>query len=120
MDAAGQNFYSLGIGFGSISLFATGNKPSNSFYEDALVYALGNGMTSMLASIIIFSFFGFTVNYKLKHCEVNTTMSTISIPQVPCNRTAILDEVRQASGILQCIGASLQAPSTYMYKQLAS
>ena len=106
MDAAGQIFYSLGIGFGSLSLFATGNKASNSFYEDALVCALGNGMTSLWASIILFSFFGFKIHYHMEKCQeagydpenvsvalagLNTSSSS---SRLECNRSVILDQVK--------------------------
>lgn len=69
MDAAGQIFFSLGVGLGSVTLFSTGNQPKNSFIMDAIMCALGNCATSLWASIIMFSFFGFKARKKFLKCE---------------------------------------------------
>ena len=69
MDAAGQIFYSLGVGFGTLTLFSTGHKPNNNFYMDAVMSALGNCGTSLWASIIMFSLFGFKASYEVKECK---------------------------------------------------
>lgn len=100
MDAAGQIFYSLGVGFGSLTLFSSGNPPKNNCYMDAIMVALGNCATSLWASIIMFSFFGFKANYKVNKCEqdrvtaladnssINNATKTMS-----CSRREIFDQV---------------------------
>ena len=62
--------------------------------------ALGNCATSLWASIIMFSFFGFKANYKVNKCEedrltalagnssINNATKTIS-----CSRREIFDQV---------------------------
>jgi len=83
MDAAGQIFYSLGVGFGTLTLFSAGNKPKNNCYMDAFMCALGNCGTSLWASIIMFSFFGFKADYTVK--EHNTSLS--------CNANCSKEEI---------------------------
>lgn len=95
MDAAGQIFYSLGVGFGTLTLFSTGNKPKNSCYTDALLCALGNCGTSVWASIIMFSLFGFKADYKERQCEIdrNASLEFNGSKPVSCNKEEILDQV---------------------------
>ncbi|PFX32317.1 sodium- and chloride-dependent transporter XTRP3-like isoform X2 [Stylophora pistillata] len=85
MDAAGQIFFSLGVGLGSVTLFSTGNQPKNSFTMDAIMCALGNCATSLWASIIMFSFFGFKALKKFNKCEKNR-----------------LDELRENDSTITC------------------
>lgn len=100
MDAAGQIFYSLGVGFGSLTLFSSGNPRKNNCYMDAIMVALGNCATSLWASIIMFSFFGFKANYKVKQCEldrmaalaVNSSISNTT-KAISCSRREIFDQV---------------------------
>lgn len=76
MDAAGQIFYSIGVGFGTLTLLSTGHKPKNNFYMDAIMSALGNCGTSLWASIIIFSLVGF-------NCEVDRKASLAANDSIP-------------------------------------
>lgn len=100
MDAAGQIFYSLGVGFGSLTLFSSGNARKNNCYMDAIMVALGNCATSLWASIIMFSFFGFKANYKVKQCELdrlavladNSSISNTT-KAILCSRREIFDQV---------------------------
>jgi SNF family Na+-dependent transporter len=69
MDAAGQIFFSMAIGYGSTILFSSGNKRSNSFGTDALVVSLANSGTSLWASIIMFSFFGYRTHFLVEKCR---------------------------------------------------
>lgn len=68
MAAAGQIFYSMGIGYGNTILFSSGNKRNNNFYSDALVVSLANSGTSLWASIIMFSFFGYRTHFMVEKC----------------------------------------------------
>ena len=95
MDAAGQIFYSLGVGFGTLTLFSTGNKPKNSCYMDAIMCALGNCGTSLSASIIMFSLFGFKADYKVRKCEMdrNASLKTNNSKPVSCSSKDVFDQV---------------------------
>lgn len=100
MDAAGQIFYSLGVGFGSLTLFSSGNAPRNNCYMDAIMVALGNCATSLWASIIMFSFFGFKANYKVHKCELDratalagNSFTTNTTKTISCSRREIFDQV---------------------------
>lgn len=102
MDAAGQIFFSLGIGFGSLTLFSTGNKPKNSCFMDALLCVLGNCGTSVWAGIIMFSLFGFKADYKVKECEMsrNSSFKTNgSALSLPCSKDEVLNNVSPAKDI---------------------
>ncbi|EDO49319.1 predicted protein, partial [Nematostella vectensis] len=68
LDAAGQIFYSMGIGYGSNILFSSGNNHDNNLFSDAIVCSLANSGTSIWASIIMFSFFGYRAHYKMSTC----------------------------------------------------
>ena len=100
MDAAGQIFYSLGVGFGSLTLFSSGNAPKNNCYMDAIMVALANCATSLWASIIMFSFFGFKANYKVNKCELDratalagNSSTTNATKTISCSRREIFDQV---------------------------
>ncbi|XP_068722930.1 sodium- and chloride-dependent transporter XTRP3-like [Montipora capricornis] len=96
MDAAGQIFFSLGIGFGTLTLFSTGNKRKNSCYMDALLCTLGNCGTSVWAGIIMFSLFGFKADYKVRECQTdhNSSFETnCSTSSLPCSKDEVLDNL---------------------------
>ena len=58
VNAAAQNFNSIGIGFGSMITFSSYNKFSNNLLVDVWVIGLINACTSLLAGIIVFSTMG--------------------------------------------------------------
>ena len=100
MDAAGQIFYSLGVGFGSLTLFSTGNTAKNNCYMDAIMCALGNCATSLWASIIMFSFFGFKAKRQVLKCELdrgamfggNSSIANAT-RTMSCDKREIFDQV---------------------------
>ena len=92
MDAAGQIFYSLGVGFGTLTLFSTGHKPNNNFYMDAVMSALGNCGTSLWASIIMFSLFGFKASYEVKECKEMSRNASVD-NNGSCSREEIFQKV---------------------------
>ena len=56
--AAGQMFFSLGVTFGGIIMFASYNRFRNPVYKDALIVASMDLMTSVLGSLVVFTTFG--------------------------------------------------------------
>ena len=58
VNAAAQNFNSIGIGFGAMVTFSSYNKFSNNILSDVWVISMVNACTSLLAGIIVFSTLG--------------------------------------------------------------
>ncbi|XP_067412402.1 sodium-dependent neutral amino acid transporter B(0)AT3-like isoform X2 [Emydura macquarii macquarii] len=59
LDAATQIFFSLSLAFGGLIAFSSYNSPKNDCEKDAVTIAAVNSMTSLYASIPIFSILGF-------------------------------------------------------------
>ncbi|KAK3515762.1 hypothetical protein QTP70_030469 [Hemibagrus guttatus] len=68
INAATQIFFSLGLGFGSLIAFASYNDHNNNFERQAVVVALINSGTSVFASIITFSIYGFKAMFNYESC----------------------------------------------------
>lgn len=58
INAAAQNFNSLGIAFGSMISFASYNKYNNNFLHDVLAVSFVNAITSLLVGIFAFATLG--------------------------------------------------------------
>jgi len=58
VNAAAQNFNSLGIAFGSVMSFASYNRFSNQILVDTLAVSTINGFTSILVGLFAFATIG--------------------------------------------------------------
>ncbi|KAL5258866.1 hypothetical protein ACHWQZ_G009358 [Mnemiopsis leidyi] len=59
MDAAGQIFYSLSVGFGALICFASYNPIKNDCCKDSMFISLVNCGTSVFSGIVVYSILGF-------------------------------------------------------------
>ena len=58
VNAAAQNFNSIGIAFGSMMAFASYNRFSNNVFRDALLICAVDGCTCIMAGICVFGTLG--------------------------------------------------------------
>ncbi|XP_036826477.1 sodium- and chloride-dependent transporter XTRP3 [Oncorhynchus mykiss] len=68
INAATQIFFSLGLGFGSLIAFASYNQYNNNFEKQAIVVSTVNSSTSIFASIVTFSIYGFKATFNYESC----------------------------------------------------
>ena len=59
LEAGGQIFFSLGLGFGGNILLASHLDPNTNVFGDALFVATVNSLTSIFSSIVVFSILGY-------------------------------------------------------------
>ncbi|XP_006893243.1 PREDICTED: sodium-dependent neutral amino acid transporter B(0)AT3 [Elephantulus edwardii] len=83
LDAATQIFFSLSLAFGGHIAFASYNPPRNDCEKDAVTIALVNSMTSLYASIAVFSVIGFKATNDYGHCLDRNILTLINAFDLP-------------------------------------
>lgn len=63
-----QVFFALGLGFGSIIAYSSYNQRNNNCHRDAYTVSTINFLTSILASLVVFSVLGFRAKSFTKTC----------------------------------------------------
>ncbi|KAJ3597859.1 hypothetical protein NHX12_001375 [Muraenolepis orangiensis] len=74
VNAATQIFFSLGLGFGSLIAYSSYNEYHNNFERQAIVVSIINCSTSIFASIVTFSIYGFKATVNFESCLERTRL----------------------------------------------
>lgn len=69
-QAATQVFFALGLGYGSVIAYSSYNPINNNCHRDALMVSAINFMTSVLASLVVFTVLGFRAKNIALECVV--------------------------------------------------
>ncbi|XP_002187681.2 sodium-dependent neutral amino acid transporter B(0)AT3 isoform X1 [Taeniopygia guttata] len=83
LDAATQIFFSLSLAFGGLIAFASYNPTKNDCEKDAVTVAIVNSMTSLYASIPVFSVLGFKATTAYWDCLDRNIISIINEFDLP-------------------------------------
>ena len=67
-QAATQVFFALGLGFGSVIAYSSYNPRSNNCHRDAFTVSSINFLTSLLATLVVFSVLGFRAKTTAMTC----------------------------------------------------
>ncbi|XP_021114241.1 sodium-dependent neutral amino acid transporter B(0)AT3 isoform X2 [Heterocephalus glaber] len=89
LDAATQIFFSLSLAFGGHIAFASYNPPRNDCRRDAVIIALVNSVTSLYASVTIFSIMGFKATNDHGQCldrNILCLINEFSLPEQSISR----------------------------------
>ncbi|XP_045421897.1 inactive sodium-dependent neutral amino acid transporter B(0)AT3 [Lemur catta] len=93
LDAATQIFFSLSLAFGGHITFASYNPPRNNCKTDAVAIALVNSMTSLYASLTVFSVLGFKATNDHGHCldrNILSLLNEFDLPEQSISRDGYL------------------------------
>ncbi|KAM9426001.1 sodium- and chloride-dependent transporter XTRP3 [Pholidichthys leucotaenia] len=98
INAATQIFFSLGLGFGSLIAFASYNQYNNNFERQAVVVSLINSGTSIFASIVTFSVYGFKATVNFENCLERTRLlllNTFDLPENTITTDTVMDWIEK-------------------------
>ncbi|KAF7653759.1 hypothetical protein LDENG_00078770 [Lucifuga dentata] len=70
-QAATQVFFALGLGFGSVIAYSSYNPKNNNCHRDAFTVSTINFLTSVLATLVVFSVLGFHAKNSVMECVVS-------------------------------------------------
>ncbi|XP_062847599.1 solute carrier family 6 member 16b [Trichomycterus rosablanca] len=90
-----QVFFALGLGFGSIIAYSSYNQRHNNCHRDAITVSTVNFLTSILASLVVFSVLGFRAKTYTKECVQQNLMalSRFSVPLPPSFNASDVESV---------------------------
>jgi len=83
LDAATQIFFSLSVGIGGVTAFASYNPKKQDVQRDVLIISFANSFTSIFASMVIFSILGFRATQTFDTCVANNTQVMLDYYNLP-------------------------------------
>ncbi|XP_049336248.1 solute carrier family 6 member 16b isoform X1 [Astyanax mexicanus] len=112
-QAATQVFFALGLGFGSVIAYSSFNPQNNNCHRDAVTVSSVNFLTSVLASLVVFSVLGFRAKLLAKNCVLRNLnlLSGVELPDLLVNATEAESVSLEAyADWYQAIGRNLVVP----------
>ncbi|OXA47094.1 Sodium-dependent neutral amino acid transporter B(0)AT3 [Folsomia candida] len=96
LAAGSQIFFSLGVAYGCLIVFASYLPSNNNCYRDAVSVSIINCATSLFAAIVLFPVFGAIGKRKFKHCLEDRVLETLKNLAI-INDNDALDQDKRAN-----------------------